>query len=356
LFSRVPPLYSTISLLLALAGFAWFVYFSFAQHGRWLSFVIPAGTLVANYAAITSYRMIFEEREKRKIRKSFAQYLSPGVIALIEKDPQKYIHPGGEMKDLTVMFSDIRGFTTISEGLTPDELVRLLNEYLGAMTDVVFASYGTLDKYIGDAIMAFWGSPYPQTDHAFRGCYCALEMSRTLSKLNAKWKQEDRAPLAIGIGLNTGPVNVGNMGSEKRLAWTVMGDNVNLASRLEGITKQYQIQIVIGEGTYQQVGNHFVCRELDKIKVKGKNHPVNIYELLDVAAEKWKYESLLTRFDSAMAAYRSQNWREASAQFGQLLGAFPEDGPTQVFLQRALEYMETAPETDWDGVYVMKSK
>jgi adenylate cyclase len=135
-----------------------------------------------------------------------------------------------------------------------------------------------------------------------------------------------------------------------------MGDNVNLASRLEGITKQYQVQIVISEGTYRQVANQFVCRELDKIKAKGKNQPVNIYELLDVAAEKWKYESLLTRFDSAMAAYRSQNWREAAAQFGQLLSAFPEDGPTQVFLQRALEYLENAPEPDWDGVYVMKSK
>ena len=174
-----------------LAGFGWFVYFSFAREGRWLSFVIPAGTLVANYAAITSFRMIFEEREKRKIRKSFAQYLSPGVIGLIEKDPQKYIHPGGETKDLTVMFSDIRGFTTISEGLSAEELVRLLNEYLGVMTDVLFANLGTLDKYIGDAIMAFWGSPYPQTDHAYRGCLCALQMSKGLAKLNAKWKQKD---------------------------------------------------------------------------------------------------------------------------------------------------------------------
>jgi adenylate cyclase len=356
LFSRIPPLYSTISVLLALAGFAWFVYYSFAQHGRWLSFVIPAGTLAANYAAVTSFRMIFEERDKRKIRKSFAQYLSPGVISLIEKDPQKYIHPGGEMKDLTVMFSDIRGFTTISEGLTPDELVRLLNEYLGVMTDIIFANLGTLDKYIGDAIMAFWGSPYPQPDHAFRSCSCALQMSRGLAKLNVQWKQQERPPIAIGIGLNTGPVNVGNMGSEKRLAWTVMGDNVNLASRLEGITKLYQIQIVISEGTYRQVADQFVCRELDKIKVKGKNQPVNIYELLDVAAEKSKYESLLTRFESAMTAYRSQNWREAAAEFGQLLNAFPEDGPTQVFLQRALEYLENAPELDWDGVYVMKSK
>jgi adenylate cyclase len=300
--------------------------------------------------------MIFEEREKRKIRKSFAQYLSPGVIGLIEKDPQKYIHPGGETKELTVMFSDIRGFTTISEGLSADELVRLLNEYLGAMTDILFANLGTLDKYIGDAIMAFWGSPYPQSDHAESACHCALEMSQALVKLNEKWRQEDRPPIAIGIGLNTGEVNVGNMGSEKRLAWTVMGDNVNLASRLEGITKQYQIQIVISESTFNDVAGKFVCRELDKIKVKGKNQPVTIYELMGVESERPKYAALLGGFDRAMQAYRSQNWREASAQFGELLGTYPDDGPTRVFLQRALEYMETAPESNWDGVYVMKSK
>ena len=190
LFGRVQPLYSTLSLIVALGVFAWFVYYEFAAHGRWLSFVIPAGTLVANYAAITSFRMIFEEREKRRIRKTFSQYLSSDVISLIEKDPQKYIRPGGEMKELTVMFSDIRGFTTLSEGLTPNELVLLLNEYLGEMTEAVFANQGTLDKYIGDAIMAFWGSPYPQEDHAIRGCKCAVQMIRALEKLNRKWKSE----------------------------------------------------------------------------------------------------------------------------------------------------------------------
>src|SRR6266851_5594276 len=280
-FARIKPLYSTLSLVFALAVFGWFVYFSFVSMGRWLSFVIPAGTLVANYAVITSFRMIFEEREKRKIRKTFSQYLSPGVIALIEKDPQKYIRPGGETKDLTVMFSDIRGFTSLSEGMTADELVRLLNEYLGEMTEVIFKSLGTLDKYIGDAIMAFWGSPYPQSDHAMRACACALEMIRGLEKLNAKWQAEGRKEISIGIVVNTGPVNVGNMGSAKRLAWTVMGDNVNLASRLEGITKEYCCRIVIGEGTYQEIADKFVCRDLDKIRVKGKHQPVTIYELLD---------------------------------------------------------------------------
>jgi adenylate cyclase len=355
-FARTKPLYSTLSLVFALAAFGWFVYFGFAALGRWFSFVIPAGTLVANYAAITSFRMIFEEREKRKIRKTFSQYLSPGVIGLIEKDPQKYIRPGGETKELTVMFSDIRGFTSMSEGMTADELVLLLNEYLGEMTDVIFANLGTLDKYIGDAIMAFWGSPYPQDDHALRACHCALDMLRRLDKLNAKWLAQGRKELSIGIGLNTGPVNVGNMGSAKRLAWTVMGDNVNLASRLEGMTKQYRSRIVIGEGTYRQVADHFVCRELDRIRVKGKHQPVVVYELMDVAAERSKYESLITRFETAMRTYHEQNWREAAGMFGQLLAAFPEDGPTQIFLQRALEFMETAPEADWDGVYVMKSK
>jgi len=355
-FGPIDPFYSTISVLATLAGFGWFVYFMFAQEGRWLSFVVPAGTLVMNYAAITSFRMFFEEREKRKIRKTFSQYLSPDVIGLIEKDPQKYIRPGGEVKELTVMFSDIRGFTTISEGLTPDELVNLLNEYLGEMTEIVFANHGTLDKYIGDAIMAFWGSPYPQEDHAIRACNCALQMVRSLEKLNAKWQVEGRPPISIGIGLNTGLLNVGNMGSAKRLSWTVMGDNVNLASRLEGINKQYHTQIVISEATYRHVRERFVCRELDKIKVKGKNQPVNIYELLDVMAEKSKYDSFLSQFDRAAAAYRAQDWRGAAGKFGELLATYPDDGPTQVFLQRAMEFLESAPEADWDGVYVMKTK
>jgi adenylate cyclase len=356
LFSRVTPLYSTILVLLTLAAFGWFVYFGFAQRGEWFSFVMPAGTLAANYAAITSVRMIREEREKRKIRKSFSQYLSPGVIDLIERDPEKYIRPGGEMKELSVLFSDIRGFTTISESLTPDELVLLLNEYFGKMTDIIFATDGTLDKYIGDAIMAFWGSPYPQSDHAFRSCSCALQMVRGLADLNAKWKAAGHAPMSIGIGLNTGLVNVGNMGSARRLSWTVMGDNVNLASRLEGITKQYHVQLVISEATYRHVSGQFICRELDKIRVKGKTQPVNIYELMDVAAQKSKYDHLLTQFDEAMMAYRAQDWGKAARKFGEILANFPEDGPSQVFLERALEFSENAPEGEWDGVYVMKTK
>jgi adenylate cyclase len=356
LCSRITPLYSTVLVLLALAAYGWFVYFGFARNGQWFSFVIPAGALAANYAAITSVRMIREEREKRKIRKTFSQYLSPGVIDLIEKDPEKYIRTGGEMKELTVLFSDIRGFTALSESLTPNELVLLLNEYFGQMTDIIFATDGTLDKYIGDAIMAFWGSPYPQADHAFRSCSSALQMVRGLAQLNAKWQAVGHPPISTGIGLNTGLVNVGNMGSARRLSWTVMGDNVNLASRLEGITKEYHAPLIISEATYRQVASQFVCRELDKIRAKGKNQPVTIYELLDVGAERSKYAELLAHFEQALLAYRAQDWGSAAAGFASILEKFPNDGPTQVFLERTLEFSQAAPQTEWDGVYVMKTK
>src|SRR5271167_181804 len=350
------PLVATLTAIIALAVFVWFVYYGFVHWGRWYSFVVPAATLIGSYASITSFRVIHEEREKRKIRKTFSQYLSPGVIALIEKDPEKYIRPGGEVRDLTVMFSDIRDFTSLSEGLTPDDLVTLLNQYLSAMTDILFRNLGTLDKYIGDAIMAFWGSPYPQKDHASSACRCALEMIAALDKLNRKWVEQGGRPIAIGIGLNTGPVNVGNMGSNKRLAWTVMGDNVNLASRLEGMTKQYRTSVIIGETTYAQVKDQFVAREVDKIRVKGKKHPVTIYELLAPLSEAGPYEALLTDYNQAMDCYRTRDWAEAAGKFGPIMVAHPLDGPTQVLLQRCLEFMVEPPPDDWDFVYVMKSK
>ena len=353
---RTRPLTATLTTLAALAVFCFFVYYGFVHWGRWYSFVVPSATLVASYASITSFRVITEEREKRKIRKTFSQYLSPGVIALIEKDPEQYIRPGGQVKDLTVMFSDIRDFTSLSEGLTPDELVNLLNQYLSAMTDILFRNLGTLDKYIGDAIMGFWGSPFPQKDHAVCACRCALEMIAELEHLNHKWVEQGGRPIAIGVGLNTGPVNVGNMGSDKRLAWTVMGDNVNLASRLEGMTKQYRARVIISESTYDQVSDQFVAREVDRIRVKGKKQPVVIYELLAPISQRDAYAALLTQYNAALDVYRTHKWIEATEKFGELLAVYPDDGPTQVLLQRCIEFLEDAPEPEWDGVYVMKSK
>ena len=355
-FSRARPLWSTFSVIAALGIFASVVYLAFSHYGMWLSFVIPSGTLVANYATITSFRMIFEEREKRKVRKTFERYVSPGVIALLEKDPKKYFKQGGESKELTVMFSDIRSFTTISEGLTPDELVRLLNEYLGEMTDILFRRWGTLDKYIGDAIMGFWGSPFPQNDHALRACACALDMRARLQELNMKWEAEGRKQLAIGVGINTGEVNVGNMGSSKRFAWTVMGDNVNLASRLEGITKEYHVQCVVSEATYRTARDQYVFREIDRIKVKGKTLPVTIYELLDWGRNDSLYTERIVRFSEALTSYRRQQWRDAIELFSKIKAKFPDDGPAETFIHRSHELMEAPPESDWDGVYAMKTK
>ncbi|PYY03373.1 MAG: hypothetical protein DMG64_08140 [Acidobacteria bacterium] len=355
-FSRTKPLTATLGLFPALCIFAAIVYLAFSHYGMWLSFILPAGTLVANYASITSFRMIFEEREKRKVRKTFERYVSPGVIALMEKNPKKYFKTGGESQELTVMFSDIRSFTTISEGLTPDELVRLLNEYLGEMTDILFKRWGTLDKYIGDAIMGFWGSPFPQNDHALRACACALDMRTRLQQLNMKWDAEGRKQLAIGVGINTGEVNVGNMGSSKRFSWTVMGDNVNLASRLEGITKEYHVQCVVSEATYRAAKEQYVFREIDRIKVKGKTVPVTIYELLDWTRNESFYTERIVRFSEALTAYRRQEWHEAIDLFSKIKAKFSDDGPAETFIQRSQELMDVPPEPDWDGVYAMKTK
>ncbi len=356
LFSRLKPLLSTASLIVVLGLFLLITYFAFAHWGIWLYVVIPAGTLVVNYGAITSHRMIFEEREKRKVRKTFERYVSPGVIRLIEKDPKKYFKAGGESKELTIMFSDIRDFTAVSESLTPDELVGLLNEYLGEMTDILFQRWGTLDKYIGDAIMAFWGSPFPQEDSPERACACALQMSARLEELNLKWEVEGRKQLRVGWGINTGVVTVGNMGSNRRFSWTVMGDHVNLASRLEGLNKVYRTMHIISEYTHEQVKQHFVCRDLDRIRVKGKLLPVRIYELVAFAKDAEKHRDLFTRWNDAHASYWRKSWDEAVQKFEAITARYPDDGPAHEFLKRSLEYARQAPAPDWDGVYVMKSK
>lgn len=356
LFSRLKPLQSTFSVVVAVAAFVGIVYFAFAHWGMWLYLVIPVGALVVNYGAITSFRMIFEEKEKRKVRKMLSSYVSPGVIKLIEQDPKKYFKTGGESKELTVMFSDIRSFTTIAEGLSPDELVALLNEYLGEMTDILFKRWGTLDKYIGDALMAFWGSPYPQGDHHIRACAAALDMSARLEELNLKWEVEGKKTLEIGIGINSGKVSVGNMGSSRRFAWTVMGDPVNLASRLEGQNKEYHTTRIISEFTHAQVKDHYVCRDLDKIRVKGKLKPVGIFELMAFSKDAGRYADLLAQWNDAQAAYYRQAWDEAIQKFEALLSRYPDDGPAHTFLKRSHEFRKESPAADWDGVYVAKTK
>ena len=356
LFVWAKPLHSTLLYLVALTVLVTFVYLQFAHRGRWLSLVLPGTTLSLNYLGVTSYRVLFEEKEKRKVRGAFSQYVAPGFIAQLLKDPSR-LKLGGEEAELTVMFTDIRDFTAISEKLSPPALVELLNQYLTEMTQIVFENRGTLDKYIGDAVMAFWGRPFiGMQDHAVRACRAALQMKTKLAELNAAWRSQNRPELRIGIGINTGLMMVGNMGSERRFNYTVMGDHVNLSSRIENLNKEYGTQIILSEYTMAQVGGEFATRKLDLIRVKGKQKPVAIFELLDTADQKAKYAGLISLYESGLAAYQAGEWCRAIDFFRRVTEKYPEDRPAQLFLDRCEELMQAAPEGEWDGVYTMTHK
>ncbi len=240
-------------------------------------FSLPIIQIGLSFTLVITYRVLTEQQEKRYIRQTFSKFVSKSVVDELLKSPEK-LKLGGEKKELTVLFSDIRGFTSISEKLSPEELVEHLNVYLQAMTDIVIQSYGTLDKYVGDEIMAFWGAPIPQEEHALLACRAALDMMETLHRMNETWP--DYKKMDIGIGINTGEMVVGNMGSAARMDYTLMGDNVNLGARLEGTNKVYRTNIIISENTYAHVKDHVIVRELDLIRVKGKELPVTIYELI----------------------------------------------------------------------------
>jgi adenylate cyclase len=353
--SVVPPVRATVILLMLLGIFLWLTYYLFATYRVWIVAFLPTAALTVNYASIISYRFFFEEREKRKVRGAFTQYVPPGLISQIMQHPE-LLRLGGEEKVLTAMFSDIRGFTALSEGLSPTSLVEVLNEYFSEMTDVIFKHWGTLDKLIGDAMMAFWGAPYPQDDHALRACRAALEMHQTLTRLQARWDAQGRPRIDIGVGLNTGAMVVGNMGSKKRFNYTIMGDNVNLASRLEGTNKEFGTRLIISENTYQAVQKEMLVRELDLIRVKGKLKPVKIFELVGTLADSDQHRERIDRFQKGLEAYREGNWATALEFFEGLASDYPQDGPSHVFVKRCHQYLLHPPEGVWDGVHVMKTK
>jgi adenylate cyclase len=316
----------------------------------------PLFNLALTYLAITGYRYMTEEREKKKVRGAFQFFLNASVIEQMLKDPEK-LKLGGEKKDLTVLFSDIRGFTAISKNMTPENLVKFLNEYLTKMTDIIFKYDGLLDKYMGDAIMAIWGAPLDQPDHPFRACTTALEMVDELHVLQKKWAAEGMPPLNIGIGINAGPMVVGNMGSEKRFDYTVMGDSVNLGSRLEGLNKAYKTNIIISEMIYERVRQEFLGRELDLVRVVGRDQPVRIYELISLRAKARPEDTTLAEeFQRALGEYRKWNWETARKNFESILERYPGDGPAKVYAERCQALEKTPPPEDWDGVYTMTTK
>ncbi|RMF98281.1 MAG: adenylate/guanylate cyclase domain-containing protein [Candidatus Schekmanbacteria bacterium] len=328
----------------------------FIYYNIWINMVFPLLTTASLYVSITSYRFLTEEKEKRKIRGAFQQYLSPSVVNEVTKDPSK-LKLGGEEKPLTILFSDIRGFTSISEALTPVELVHLLNEYFNEMTYVITEQNGgTLDKFIGDAIMAFWGAPVEIENHAEKACLSALGMMEGLKKLREKWDKEGKPPVDIGIGINTGNVVVGNMGSDRRFDYTVMGDGVNLASRLEGINKTYGTNIIISEFTEKEIPEYFIRREVDLVRVKGKLKPVKIYELMGTTENENGLIEKASLFIEGIKLYEKRKWKEAKEIFKAVIEKYPNDGPSKVYIERCSAYEISPPPEDWDGVFVMTTK
>jgi adenylate cyclase len=326
------------------------------EGGVALNLLYPPAALAVSFVALNAYQVVFEQAEQRALRRVLSRYLSPAVAAAVAREPDR-IDLGGELREMTVLFSDIRGFTTLAERTPPRELVALLNEYLTRMVDVLFVHGGTLDKYMGDAIMAFWNAPQPQPDHAARACQTALAMVAALDRLRVEWAHRGVPQLDIGIGINTGPMVFGNMGSVRRTDFTVIGDRVNLASRLEGLNKEYGTRIIVGEATRAAAGEAFAFRFLDLVAVKGKTEPVAIYELLGPAGSVTPARAaLLAAYERGIAAYHARDWPAACVAFAAAVALDPCDGPSALYHQRAAEYRLAPPPADWDGVYVATHK
>jgi adenylate cyclase len=321
--------------------------------------VLPLAAGVTMILLLFTFNMAYgyfvEARGKRQITGLFGQYVPPELVDEMAKDPEKFSMEG-ESREMTVLFTDVRGFTTISEGLDPKALSLLMNEFLTPLTEVIYRHRGTIDKYIGDCIMAFWGAPLPDPMHARNAIVAALEMQRTLKGLQPHFKSRNWPEIHIGVGLNTGRMSVGNMGSRIRLAYTVMGDAVNLASRLESITKEYGADIIVGEDTRAAVSD-IVFREIDRVRVKGKDVAVGIFQPLGVEGEvPAETREVVDRFHAALALYRSQEWARAEQAFTELQSIESERRFCQLLLGRIATLRANPPGPGWDGAFTFETK
>jgi adenylate cyclase len=353
LLSPLPAVLLTLALAGAVCGFNYYAYHTLDWMLRLgMSLTLIAGLFVLNLA----WGYFFEFRKGRALVSRFGEYVAPELVAKMAENPEAY-NMDGESRELSVMFVDVRGFTTISEGLSPKALREYINIYLTAMSEDIRASHqGTLDKYIGDAVMAFWGAPVAFPDHASRAVATSLLMQASAERLNRDFIQRGWPELKIGIGINTGHMHVGDMGSSIRRAYTVMGDAVNLGARLEGITKVYGVGIAVGAAT-RLAAPAFVYRELDLVRVKGKNEPVAIFEPLGKAADLAPgVLEELRDWDEALALVRAQQWDEAQRRIEALRTAHPERGLYRLYLERIAVWRAQPPGQGWDGVTAFDTK
>ncbi|MCD8496767.1 MAG: adenylate/guanylate cyclase domain-containing protein [Alphaproteobacteria bacterium] len=354
----------SVFTMLVIGGALMIGWYGFTAYGLLIDVGYPILALVLVFMVSTILTYIRTEAERRQVRDAFGLYISPDFMKELTSDPDK-LQLGGEIKDLTVMFTDIRSFTTISEGLTPQELIALMNDFLTPMSDLVMSNRGTIDKYMGDAMMAFWNAPLDDPDHARHACTAALKMDEALVPINEQVKKKaeeiGKTPMLLnaGIGINTGPCAVGNMGSRQRFAYSTLGDAVNLASRLEGQTKTYGINILIGESTSEAVPD-FAVLEMDLIQVKGKTKPVRVFNLTGDAdfAKTDEFQKLKTMHNDMLAAYRAQEFKKAlelceacKPLLNRRLEMFYD-----LYAERADSLKDAILPKDWDGVFVATSK
>jgi adenylate cyclase len=306
-------------------------------------------------STLTNY--IRQRTRAKDTKDMFSRFVAADVVQYMLENPE-LVKPGGQKVELTIFFSDVAGFTSISEALTPEELVVLLNEYLGAMTDLLFEYGGTLDKFIGDAVMAFWNYPKNQSDHALRACRCALAMQRKITELQKDWAKRGLPKVSARAGLNSADVVIGYMGSMKaQMNFTCMGDGVNLASRLEGANKEYGTAMMVSDATYQQVKHAITGRFLDFLAVKGKKEPVKVYELVsEKGQEPFEFDELHKMYDHAIDLHLERKWNEAIETFEKILTRWPNDGPSKTYLKRCQEYIHNPPPEGWDGRYILTHK
>ncbi len=335
------------------------VYFAvFAFLGIYLDAFFAFGVTLTSWVISYVISFLQSNKEKAFIKDAFGQYVSYPVIQQLIADPS-YMKLGGEKKNMTAIFTDVKGFSSISEQLTAEELVELLNEYLTIMSNIIMDEKGTIDKYEGDAIIAFFNAPVPVEDHAIRACRSALLMKKAEERANPDWLERGKSPSALftRIGINTGEMVVGNMGTTKKKNYTIMGNHVNLAARLEGVNKQYGTSILISENTFEMLGDQFLCRKLDKVRVVGVTKPLRLLELVEFSSEASEETRMkIDGFHQCLEFFEARDYKTAEEKLKKLLVKYPEDGPSQTFLKRSQEYLAKPPPNDWDGVWNLTSK
>jgi adenylate cyclase len=331
---------ATITFGLAAAGLVALNLTAFIRAGLWLNLFLPLAALSLITLAVLAYSYLIGKRQERMIRAAFAHYLSPDLVDLVCRDPS-LLRLGGERRALTVLFADIRGSTRLAQALAPERFAALLNDVLEAMTGVLFARGGMLDKFTGDGFLAIFGAPLPQEDHALRACRAALDMLAALAPVRRRWPDLD-VPLEVGIGINSGPMIIGNMGSRQRFTYTVIGDEAHLGARLEAANKDFRTRILVSEATFRQVREHIAARELDLVKFRGLEQPVRVFELLGEQPLPAEQAARLQQFERALAAYHADDVATALARFETLHSASPDDFPVEIYVHRCRKLLEGA--------------